>query len=184
AGVGAGTNFLLAEGRTRFFYPFYKSQTWGTFVASTGGRVGWGLGQEARSGEDIPLFERFFPGGINSVRGYEARSLGPREPVFDAFTGEIVDTSPVGGSIQLINNNEIIYPIVESIGLRGVLFFDLGNAWAHDQGFDLSDLQYAVGWGVRWLSPVGPLRLEIGYPLNKRPQDQSSVFQFAFGAPL
>jgi outer membrane protein insertion porin family len=184
AGVGAGTNFLLAEGRTRFFYPFYKSQTWGTFVASTGGRVGWGLGQEARSGEDIPLFERFFPGGINSVRGYEARSLGPREPVFDAFTGEIVDTSPVGGSIQLINNNEIIYPIVETIGLRGVLFFDLGNAWAHDQGFDLSDLQYAVGWGVRWLSPVGPLRLEIGYPLNKRPQDQSSVFQFAFGAPL
>lgn len=184
AGVGAGTNFLLAEGRTRFFYPFYKSQTWGTFIASTGGRVGWGVGQEARSGKDIPLFERFFPGGINSVRGYEARSLGPREPVFDLITGEIVDTSPVGGSIQLINNNEIIIPIVESIGLRGVLFFDLGNAWAHDQGFDLSDLQYAVGWGVRWLSPVGPLRLEIGYPLNKRPQDQSSVFQFAFGAPL
>jgi outer membrane protein insertion porin family len=184
AGVGAGTTFLLAEGRTRFFYPFYRSQTWGTFVASTGGRVGWGVGQEARSGNDIPLFERFFPGGINSVRGYEARSLGPREPVFDAFTGEIVDTSPVGGSVQLVNNNEIIYPIVESIGLRGVLFFDLGNAWTHDQGFDLGDLQYAAGWGVRWLSPMGPLRLEIGYPLNKRPEDRTSVFQFAFGAPL
>ncbi len=184
AGVGAGTSFLLAEGRTRFFYPFYKSQTWGTFVASTGARVGWGIGEEARSGKDIPLFERFFPGGINSVRGYEARSLGPREPVFDVFTGQIVDTSPVGGSIQLINNNEIIFPIVESIGLRGVLFFDLGNAWAHDQGFDLGDLRYAAGWGVRWLSPVGPLRLEIGYPLNKRPGDRSSVFQFAFGAPL
>jgi outer membrane protein insertion porin family len=184
AGVGAGTNFLLAEGRTRFFYPFYRSPTWGTFVFSTGGRAGWGIGQEGRNGNDIPLFERYFPGGINSVRGFEARSLGPREPVFDTFTGQIVDTSPVGGSVQLINNNEIIFPIVESIGLRGVVFFDTGNAWTHDQGFDLSDLRYSVGWGVRWLSPVGPLRVELGYPLDKKPNEKSSVFAFSFGAPL
>ena len=184
AGIGAGTNFLLAEGRTRFFYPVYKSPTWGTFVLSTGGRAGWGIGQEGRNGNDIPLFERYFPGGINSVRGYQARSLGPREPVFDLTTGEIVDTSPVGGSVQLINNNEFIFPIVESLGLRGVLFFDAGNAWTHDQGFDLSNLRYSVGWGVRWLSPVGPLRIELGYPLDRKPNEKSSVFQFSFGAPL
>jgi outer membrane protein insertion porin family len=184
AGIGAGTNFLLAEGRTRFFYPFYRSPTWGTFVFSTGGRAGWGIGQEGRNGNDIPLFERYFPGGINSVRGFEARSLGPREPVFDIATGQIVDTSPVGGSVQLINNNEIIFPIVESLGLRGVVFFDTGNAWTHDQGFDLSDLRYSVGWGVRWLSPVGPLRVELGYPLDKKANEKSSVFAFSFGAPL
>jgi outer membrane protein insertion porin family len=184
AGIGAGTNFLLAEGRTRFFYPFYRSPTWGTFVFSTGGRAGWGIGQEGRNGNDIPLFERYFPGGINSVRGFAIRSLGPREPVFDITTGQIVDTSPVGGSVQLINNNEIIFPIVESIGLRGVLFFDAGNAWTHDQGFELSNLRYSVGWGVRWLSPVGPLRIEIGRPLNKKPGEKTSTFGFSFGAPL
>ncbi len=132
AGLGAGTNFLVAEGRTRFFYPFYKSPTWGTFVASSGARAAWGIGQAARNGNEIPLFERYFPGGINSIRGFETRTLGPREPVFDP-TGQIIDTAPVGGSVQLIINNEIIFPIVESLGLRGVLFVDVGNAWTHDQ---------------------------------------------------
>jgi outer membrane protein insertion porin family len=64
------------------------------------------------------------------------------------------------------------------------LFFDAGNAWTHDQGFDLSNLRYSVGWGVRWLSPVGPLRIELGYPLDRKPNEKSSVFQFSFGAPL
>jgi outer membrane protein insertion porin family len=153
-------------------------------VVSTGGRAGWGIGQQGRNGNDIPLFERYFPGGINSIRGFEARSLGPREPVFDVTTGQIISTSVVGGSVQLINNNEIIFPIIESIGLRGVVFFDLGNAWTHDRGFDLNDLRYSVGWGVRWLSPVGPLRIELGYPLAKKPNERSSVFGFSFGAPL
>jgi outer membrane protein insertion porin family len=183
AGIGAGTNFLVAEGRTRWFYPFYRSQSWGTFVASTGARAAWGIGQDARNGNDIPLFERFFPGGINSIRGFQSRTLGPREPVFSS-TGEIIDTTPVGGSVQLINNNEIIFPIIESIGLRGVLFADVGNAWTHDQGFDLNDLRYSVGWGVRWLSPMGPLRLEFGFPLNAKNGERTSRFAFSFGAPL
>jgi outer membrane protein insertion porin family len=183
AGVGAGSEFLLFEGHGRWFFPFYRSPTFGTFVLSHGTRIGWGVGQEDRSGNEIPLFERFFPGGINSVRGYQARTLGPREPVYNQ-QGEIVDTTPVGGSIQLIFNNELIFPIVESLGLRGVLFADQGNAWLHDQGFDLGNLRYSVGFGVRWLSPMGPLRVEMGYPLDKKPGEKSSVFEFSFGAPL
>jgi len=183
AGIGAGSGYLVVEGRGRWFYPFYKSATFGTFVLSHGTRVAWGVGQEDRSGKEIPLYERFFPGGINSVRGYEARTLGPREPVFDP-ENNIVDTTPVGGSTQLIFNNELIFPIFEQLGLRGVLFFDLGNAWRHDQGIPLSDLRKAVGWGVRWLSPIGPLRVELGYPLQKKANEKSSVFQFSFGAPL
>jgi outer membrane protein insertion porin family len=141
------------------------------------------VGQDGRSGHEIPLFERFFPGGINSVRGYRARSLGPREPVFDP-ENNVVDTTPVGGSTQLINNNELIFPIVEQLGLRGVIFFDIGNAFRHDEGIPLNELRYAAGWGVRWLSPIGPLRIEIGYPLDKRKGDRNNVFQFSFGAPL
>ncbi|MGH7820855.1 MAG: BamA/TamA family outer membrane protein, partial [Candidatus Binatia bacterium] len=183
AGVGGDAEFFIVEGRTRWFYPFYKSPTFGTFVASTGGRVGWGMGQESRSGREIPLFERFFPGGINSVRGFRTRTLGPREPVFDP-AGNVVDTTPVGGSTQLIVNNELIFPIVEGLGLRGVLFFDIGNAYSQPEGIDLGDLRYAAGWGFRWLSPIGPLRIEIGYPIDRKPGERQSVFLFSFGAPL
>jgi len=183
AGIGAGAEFLILEGRTRWFYPFYKSPTFGTFVASTGARFGYGFGQKGRDGEEIPLFERFFPGGINSLRGFRTRSLGPREPVFDTFNN-VIDTTPVGGSTQLIVNNELIFPIVESLGLRGVLFVDIGNAWEHNQGIPLDDLRYDAGWGIRWLSPIGPLRIEVGYPLDKKKNERSSVFQFSFGAPL
>jgi len=183
AGVGAGSNFLVIEGRGRWFYPFYKSPTFGSFVLSHGTRIGWGVGQEDRSGHEIPLFERFFPGGINSIRGFQARTLGPREPVYNQ-DNEIIDTTPVGGSVQLILNNEVIFPIVESLGLRGVVFVDAGNAWTHEQGIDVSDMRYSAGYGVRWLSPIGPLRVEIGYPLDKKPGEKSSVFQFSFGAPL
>lgn len=183
AGVGGESKYLIVEGRARWFYPFYKSPTFGTFVVSTGGRIGWGVGEEGRSGSEIPLFDRFFPGGISSLRGFRARSLGPREPVFDQ-ANNVIDTTPVGGSSQVIINNEFIFPIVESLGLRGVIFFDMGNAFAHDEGIPLSELRYDAGFGVRWLSPIGPLRIEIGYPLDRKSGERSSVFQFSFGAPL
>jgi outer membrane protein insertion porin family len=183
AGIGAGTNFWVLRARSRWFIPIYKSPALGTFVAATGGRFGWGQGQEGQSGNEIPLFERFFPGGINSLRGYRSRTLGPRQPVLDP-SGQVIDTTPVGGSTQVILNNELIFPIVESLGLRGVLFFDAGNAFTEVEGLPLSDLRYDVGWGVRWLSPMGPLRLEVGYPLQRKQGEQSSVFQFSFGAPL
>lgn len=183
AGVGAGAKFLVVEGRTRWFIPFYKSQSLGTFVYALGARLGYGVGEEGRQGNEIPLFERFFPGGINSLRGFRSRTLGPREPVFDPLNN-VVDTTPIGGSAQLIFNNELIFPLVEALGLRGVLFFDAGNAWSHDEGLPVDDLRYDVGWGVRWLSPIGPLRLEIGYPLDRKQGERTSVFQFSFGAPL
>ena len=183
AGLGGDVDFWIIESRARWFYPFYRSEALGTFVASTGGRVGWGIGEEGRSGREIPLFERFFPGGINSVRGFRTRTLGPREPVFDP-AGNVVDTTPVGGSTQLVINNEIIFPIVEPLGLRGVIFVDIGNAFRQEEGLPLSDLRYAAGWGFRWLSPIGPLRIEIGYPLDRRSGERSSVFLFSFGAPL
>lgn len=183
AGVGTSANFLVVEGRTRWFVPVYKSPSFGTFVFSPGVRIGWGVGEDGRFGHEIPLFERFFPGGINSMRGFRTRTLGPREPVFDSL-GNVVDTTPVGGSTQAIFNNDLIFPLVESLGLRGVVFFDAGNAWAHDEGLPLGDLRYDVGWGARWLSPIGPLRIEVGYPLDKKRGERGSVFQFSFGAPL
>ena len=64
------------------------------------------------------------------------------------------------------------------------MFVDAGNAWLASDGYDLGDLRYAVGGGVRWQSPLGPIRIEIGIPLNKKEHEKASVVLFSFGAPL
>ncbi len=183
AGLGGESDFVKVDARARFYWPVYKSNLLGTFVYSLGGAVGYGHGDRGKHANELPLFERYFPGGINSIRGFRTRTLGPRESIRNP-QGEEINTDPIGGSRQLIVNNELIFPIVEQLGLKGVVFFDTGNAWTNDQGYDLGDLRYAAGGGVRWLSPLGPIRIEIGFPLNRRRHEKSSVVLFSFGAPL
>jgi len=180
AGIGGQSKFLKGEARTRFYYPFYKSPTWGTFVFSIGGTLGYGIGYGGQ--RELPLFERYFPGGINSVRGFRILSLGPQNAVTDQF-GNLVRRDAIGGSQQLIFNNEIIFPIVESLGLKGVVFFDAGNAFSAAQGIDMNQMRMATGGGFRWLSPIGPLRIEVGFPLNPRVGDDRQAVMFSFGGP-
>jgi outer membrane protein insertion porin family len=97
--------------------------------------------------------------------------------------GHVESTSPIGGSEEAILNNELIFPIVPGIGLKGVTFVDAGNAYPHN-GFSMSDTRYSAGGGVRWLSPVGPLRVELGEPLNAKSSDKKSLFLFSFGGPF
>jgi len=73
---------------------------------------------------------------------------------------------------------------VPSVGLNGVAFYDAGNAYDDDVNPSLSNLRQAIGWGVRWRSPLAPIRVEIGYPLDKEPGDKPVVVNFSFGAPL
>jgi outer membrane protein insertion porin family len=183
AGLGGDEKYIRAEGRGRWFFPVYKLRDFGTFVYSTGGTIAWGRGEAGESGRELPLVERYFPGGINTVRGYETRTLGPRENTLNP-QGVIINNKPIGGSNELIAQNEIIFPIVQQIGLRGVVFFDLGNAFLEEQGIDLGDLRYSVGAGLRWLSPFGPLRIEYGVPLNIKANEKKSSILFSFGAPL
>ena len=183
AGLGGESEFIRADARARFYWPIYRSSRLGTFVYSIGGAVGYGQGNRGQEGDELPLFERYFPGGINSVRGFRTRTLGPREAVHDA-QGRVIDTEPIGGSRQLIVNNEIIFPIVEQLGLKGVIFLDTGDAWSNAEGYDLGSLRYAAGGGVRWLSPLGPIRIEIGFPLDRKRDEKSQVVLFSFGAPL
>jgi outer membrane protein insertion porin family len=183
AGLGGETSFLKMEARSRWYYSFWESPTFGTFTYSIRGRLGWGFGDEGESGEELPLFERYFPGGLNSNRGYRVRSLGPLEQRRNTF-GKVVDQTPIGGSQLLELSNEIIFPIVKGFGLKGVLFFDIGEAFTAKEGIQLGKLRYAAGGGVRWLSPFGPLRIGIGFPLNPRRQDKKSVILFSFGGPI
>jgi outer membrane protein insertion porin family len=183
AGLGGESEFFKVDARTRHFWPIYKSPSLGTFVYSIAGTVGYGQGKRGTSGDELPLFERYFPGGIYSIRGFQARTLGPREALRDA-QGRRVDTDPIGGSRQVILNNEIIFPIVEPLGLKGVIFFDAGNAFLDEDGWDVGEIRFSAGGGIRWLSPLGPIRIELGIPLNKDSEDKESLVLFSFGAPL
>jgi outer membrane protein insertion porin family len=183
AGLG-GESFMKAEARERWYYTFLRSKALGDFTYSFGGTLGYGfLGSAGVNGNDLPLFERYFPGGISSIRGFKTRTLGPREDKKDIF-GHVVSTTPIGGSEEAILNNEIIFPIVKGIGLKGVVFVDAGNAYSKDEGFTLDETRFSSGAGVRWLSPIGPLRIEMGYPFNTKPHDQKSLVLFSFGGPF
>ena len=173
AGLGGDSRFVKADIGGRWYYPLLKDPNWGgSYVLALGGALGYGVGyaKSSSSGHDLPLFERYFPGGINSVRGYADRSLGPKE-----------DGDVVGGDKQAIMNVELLFPIAEQYGLRGVAFFDVGQAFSSSQNISWGEFRRSVGMGARWMSPFGPLRVELGFPLNKKPGDDTSVLGFGAG---
>ncbi|MCB0340467.1 MAG: BamA/TamA family outer membrane protein, partial [Bdellovibrionales bacterium] len=170
AGLGGSEQYYLLELQQQWYQPLLET-TVGTFIFSWRTRFGYG---NTFDDDPFPLFKRYFPGGINSVRGYENRTLGPRDE----------DGNEFGGSKELINNLEIIFPLVESAGLKGVTFYDIGEAFDDDQSVDLGDLRKAWGYGFRWTSPLGPIRIEFGFPIGKKPDEDSMVTMFSFGAPL
>ncbi|MFN8627260.1 MAG: outer membrane protein assembly factor BamA [Candidatus Binatia bacterium] len=178
AGLGGDSQFIKTDLRLRFYYPFYTSPTFGVFTYMLGSTLGYGYGYGGDS--ELPLFERYFPGGISSVRGFKILSLGPRNNIWDSYARQL-HSDPVGGSEQLIFNNEIIFPIVEQLGLKGVVFFDAGNAWSAHHGIDPGDMRMSFGAGVRWRSPMGPLRIEFGIPINRHEEDDTETIMFTFG---
>ena len=182
AGLG-GESFVKAEARGRWYYTFLKPKEWGDVTYSLGLDAAYGTGSGGASGNELPLFERFFPGGINTIRGFASRSLGPREERKNRF-GIVIARTPIGGSTQFIMNNEVIFPIVPGIGLKGVVFGDIGNAYTADQVFSWDETRAAAGLGARWLSPLGPLRVEAGVPVKKKSHDRKSLILFSFGGPF
>ncbi len=124
--------------------------------------------------KDLPIFERYYLGGINSLRGYDTRSVGPKDPDAD-------NDDTIGGDKMVQFNLEYIFPLIPEAKVKGVLFFDAGNAWDEGEMYFDSKLFKSVGAGVRWLSPMGPLRLEWGYVLDRRPEDAQSQWEFSVG---
>ena len=183
AGPGGTVEFFKFLAHARFFFSFLESPVWGNWVYSIGGDFGIGETIGGDKGDELPLYERFFPGGINSVRGYEFYSLGPRVVIHNA-SGQPVVFESVGGSKELLLSNEVVFPIVEALGLRGVVFLDAGNSYFISQSINPSSLQAAVGGGIRWRSPFGPLRIELGIPINPRPNDLKTDFIFGAGGNL
>ncbi|MGH7780200.1 MAG: outer membrane protein assembly factor BamA [Candidatus Binataceae bacterium] len=185
-GIGGGNSFVKGIIHGRYFYPFLKSPTWGTWVVSQGVTYGIGTNLASGTGGELPLYERFFPGGVGGpadVRGYQLYSLGPLVTIYNQ-AGQPISVQDVGGSEELILSNEITFPILSGLGLRGVLFSDAGQAYTLKNGINITELQASVGAGVRWRSPFGPLSIDLAFPINPRPADQRTVFEIGAGAPL
>jgi outer membrane protein insertion porin family len=170
AGLGGSEKFSKYVLDVRQFWPW----RWGTYF-SAHGQVGYvhDLGSD---NDEVPIDERFFLGGIYSIRGFESREVGPRD-----FQGNFI-----GGDTEAYFNFEFIFPLVESLGLKGVTFFDVGNAWGDDDFWGEDDeafasWRYSAGAGVRWLSPMGPMRFEYGYNLDARDYEDNGKFDFMIG---
>jgi outer membrane protein insertion porin family len=139
----------------------------------------------------VAISEKFFEGGINSLRGYVLRSISPTIKIASTLspTAGTADFQ-VGGNKDFVTNWEVEFPILESAGVRGVAFYDAGNSFSETENFFQSaqrggtlplGLFHAVGTGIRWFSPLGPLRFEVGFPLTRRAQDDPYVFEFTIG---
>ncbi|GAB6110962.1 outer membrane protein assembly factor BamA [Desulfomicrobium salsuginis] len=130
-------------------------------------------------GDRIPPFERFYLGGMNSVRGYKERSVSPLYDDKDASEG-YEEGDEKGGNKSFFFNAEYLVPLHKEMGILGLVFFDAGKAWDEDENID-TDLYKSVGAGVRWYSPLGPLRLEYGYPLDEINNEREGRFEFSVG---
>ncbi len=126
-----------------------------------------GLVDNFGDSDRVPLFERFFLGGANTIRGFKFRDVGPKDA-----TGE-----PIGGQSMIAGTAELTFPIIEKV--RGAFFYDTGNAFEDYGEFDLGDLRVGAGIGIRLELPIGPIRLDYGWPID-RDEFQSSSGRFDF----
>jgi len=163
AGLGGDNAFIKTVIDSGWYFPLFDVTT-----IHLRGRVGWASGI---FGKSLPLYENFYVGGIYTVRGLGWGIAGPKDP----GTGEAI-----GGTKQLVLNAEYIFPIIQDLKIKGVVFFDAGRAYGSNETFG-SDLRYTAGGGVRWISPFGPIRIEYGVNIAKRDGEAGGKIEFAFG---
>jgi len=145
------------------------------FTLMMNGEVGYADGFGSTNG--LPFYKNFYAGGVNSVRGYKAGSLGPVDT--DLVTGNEYRT---GGNSRFIGNAELLWglPGMEK-SLRMGWFFDAGQVFGKDQTPSTSGLRYSTGISAAWISPVGPLKFSYAIPLKKEDGDKAESFQFQLG---
>jgi len=163
AGLGGDNYFVKSVADSIWYHPAIWNTTF-----SIRGRLGFATGF---NDEKLPLYERFYVGGISTIRGLGFGEGGPRNE-----NGE-----KKGGNYEAILNTELIFPLMEDIKLKGVLFFDYGGAFDEDDDIGLSDMRRTAGFGVRWLSPFGPLRLEWGFNLEPKLDENDNKIEFSMG---
>ncbi|OGW83309.1 MAG: outer membrane protein assembly factor BamA [Omnitrophica bacterium RIFCSPHIGHO2_02_FULL_51_18] len=127
------------------------------------GRVGFV--DEFGDSVKVPIYERYFAGGANTVRGYRERRIGPRDPG---------NQEPIGGETFWVANAEETFPIYPDL-IKGAVFFDVGNVYDQVDDFGSGDVKSGVGFGVRVKTPIGPVKVDAGYPLDDVPNEKKKM---------
>jgi outer membrane protein insertion porin family len=159
--LGGDNDFYRVSGDFQYYYPLFWK-----FVGY--GRVLLGL-VDGYSGEEVPLWERFYVGGVRTIRGFEYGEAGPEDE-----TEEII-----GAEKEVVANIELLFPVSEEMGIRGAIFFDFGKGF--DRFEDMSPLRTSAGFGIRWLTPLGPLKMDYGFNLSPEDDEEGSRFHFFIG---
>lgn len=195
--LGSQNEFFRYRATGRYYYPITND---GSVVLKLQQEAGMVVSPHD---DGVPIFARFFLGGILDVRGFELRSIGPRLPLhqtLDENSPPIANGAVIGGNLMYYQNVELEFPLLEAVNIRGVIFTDLGNAWntervycnaVHGSPDDVTnacfslgrlfDVRTSWGFGLRWFSPLGPLRFEWGFPFKPLDYEDSSLFEFTIG---
>jgi outer membrane protein insertion porin family len=202
--LGSQFNYIRNHFTGRFYYPLGggNGMPGSGFVLKLNTDIGLITSPDPQG---VPIFQRYFLGGILDVRGFFLRSIGPRLPLtsgLDPNSAPIANGANIGGNLDAYENLELEFPIIDKVGIRGVVFFDSGNAWNLEDQFckttpapqfdqvvrpcftfpnSLGLLRTSTGFGIRWFSPLGPLRFEWGFPLAPLPYENHSDFEFTIG---
>lgn len=193
--LGSDFGFTRYGLSTRWYFPLF----WKLVLRINGN---FGL-VHANSSEGLAIVHRYRSGGIMDVRGFYPWSLGPRLSIpnkFDPNAEPMPYGINIGGNMRVTINTEIEFPIIEIVGIKGVVFFDAGNSfnledtWCQAGGGrginEFTDpcnhnplfLRTSAGFGLRWFSPMGPLRFEWGWPTTTYPDEDKYMFEFTFGS--
>jgi len=195
--LGSDNEFVRYRAVGQFYYPLNASNSVVLKMYTEAGLV------TSPSPAGVPIFARFFLGGILDIRGFPLRSLGPRLPLrerLDENAPQYANGANIGGNLMYRQNIEFEFPILEAVQIRGVVFTDLGNAWNLEPLYcsaapaspnavnnpcftaaSLLNVRTSWGFGIRWFSPLGPLRFEWGFPFKPLPYEKTSDFQFTIG---
>lgn len=156
------TNFVKLEAYGSNFHKLSKR-----FTIALSARSGVAFGY--KNTDQLPIVERFFLGGRSTVRGYAQDTLGPKG----------ADGNPTGGNAYLMGNLELRTSLGKGLGI--VTFLDMGNVWLKLNELNPGDLKYTTGLGLRYSTPVGPLRVDYGFKLNRQPGESHGELHFSIG---
>jgi len=157
-------DFIRATVSASYYHTFFEK-----FVLELRGRAG--LANAYGDTDEVPIYERFYAGGANTIRGYKERRVSPRDPG---------SNEPIGGEAILLGNVELTFSIYEKF-LKGAVFYDAGNVWRRAGDFIAGgNYKAGAGVGVRVKTPLGPVRVDYGYPLvGNIDEDKNGEFYFS-----
>jgi outer membrane protein insertion porin family len=166
-GLPGGTlKYYKVTEQVQWYYPLSR-----TYTLMLNGEVGSASGV---GGKPLPFYKNLYAGGVTSVRGYDSYSLGPRDSL-----GTIL-----GGNKRVVGNAEVLFPMPGAgvdRSMRLAVFLDAGQVYGAEEKIQLGDLRYSTGLAFTWNSPMGPLRLSYGRPLNAKSDDRIQHLQFQMG---